>query len=408
MGRMRCGPDGGARPCNPAATFDTGAARVVPGSATAIGRRMMATTRTRMRPKPNRTKPTATGLFTFPPTRANFAALTPVTFLTRAAAVHPDRVAAIHGEHRITYRQLEDRARRLASGWARRGRRPGKTVPARLPTVPAMLDAHFGVPMLGAVLNTINNRLDARTVAYILEHGESKALITDREYAAVVGPALKQLGRRLLVIDVDDPLYEGAGERLGEVEYEAFLSEGSPDFLDKPPADERQAIALNYTSGTTGNPKGVVYSYRGAYLETVGNIMAWPLPAHPVHLWTLPMFHCNGWHYPWSVTAMAGTHVCLRKVDPALVFRLIAEHGVTHMCGAPTVLAMLINAPAEQRVAFDHVVERDALLGGRVDQHRQHRRRPAHVGDAVLGDQTEHERRVHLAQADVGSGHRRH
>jgi fatty-acyl-CoA synthase len=318
---------------------------------------MMPSIKTRTPTKPKRTKAKATRLFTFPSTRANFAALTPVTFLTRTAAVHPDRLAAIHGHRRITYRQLEDRARRLASALARRGIRPGETVSAMLPNVPAMLDAHFGVPMLGAVLNTINTRLDARTVAYILEHGESKALITDREYAAVVGPALKQIGRRLLVIDVDDPLYEGPGERLGEVEYEAFLSEGSPDFADKPPADERQPIALNYTSGTTGNPKGVVYSYRGVYLETVGNIMTWPLPTHPVYLWTLPMFHCNGWHYPWSVTAMAGTNVCLRKVDPALVFRLIAEHGVTHMCGAPTVLAMLINAPSEQRIAFDHVVE---------------------------------------------------
>src|SRR3989442_64721 len=259
MGRMRCGPDGGARPRNPAATFDTGAARVVRGSATAIGRRMMATTRTRRRPKPQRTKPTATGLFTFRPTRANFAALTPVTFLTRTAAVHPDHVAAIHGQHRITYRQLEDRARRLASGLARRGIRPGQTVSAMLPNVPAMLDAHFGVPMLGAVLNTINTRLDARTCACILEHGESTTLINEPEYAAVVGPALKQLGRRLLVIDVDNPLYEGAGERLREVEYEAFLSEGSPDFADQPTTDERQAIALNYTSGTTGNPKGAGY-----------------------------------------------------------------------------------------------------------------------------------------------------
>src|SRR3989449_3950399 len=312
----------------------------------------MASLRPRKRP---RGRPG--GLFASPRTAASFAPLTPVAFLPRIAAIPPDRIAVVHGAQRISYRQFEERARRLASGLARRGIRPGQTVSAMLPNVPAMLDAHFGVPMLGAVLNTINTRLDARTVAYILEHGESKALITDREYAAVVGPALKQLGRRLLVIDVADPLYGGAGERLGEVEYEAFLSRGSPDFLDKPPADERQAIALNYTSGTTGNPKGVVYSYRGAYLETVGNIMAWPLPAHPVYLWTLPMFHCNGWHYPWSVTAMAGTHVCLRKVDPALVFRLIAEHGVTHMCGAPTVLAMLINAPAEQRVAFDHVVE---------------------------------------------------
>jgi fatty-acyl-CoA synthase len=317
----------------------------------------MPTTRTRKRTQVKRTKPTAAGLFTFPPTPANVAALTPVTFLTRTAAVHPDRVAAIHGARRITYRQLEERARRLASALARRGIKPGQTVAVMLPNVPAMLDAHFGVPMLGAVLNTINTRLDARTVAYILGHGAARALITDREYAAVVGPALKQLGKQLLVIDVDDPLYDGPGERLGEVEYEAFLADGSTDFEERPPADERQAIALNYTSGTTGNPKGVVYSYRGVFLETVGNIMTWPLPAHPVYLWTLPMFHCNGWHYPWSVTAMGGTHVCLRKMDPALVFRLIAEHGVTHMCGAPTVLAMLINAPVEQRVRFDRVVE---------------------------------------------------
>jgi fatty-acyl-CoA synthase len=292
-----------------------------------------------------------------PKLRANDAPLTPVSFLARSAAVHPDRVAVVHGPRRITYRQLAERARRLASALARRGIKPGQTVSAMLPNVPAMLDAHFGVPMLGAVLNTINTRLDARTVAYILDHGESKALITDREYAGVVGPALEQIGRRLLVIGVDDPLYEGPGERLGEVEYEAFLAEAAPDFRERTPADEREAIALNYTSGTTGNPKGVVYSHRGVYLETVGNVMTWPLPAHPVYLWTLPMFHCNGWHYPWSVTAMAGTHVCLRRMDPALVFRLIAEHGVTHMCGAPTVLAMLINAPAEQRVAFDHVVE---------------------------------------------------
>jgi fatty-acyl-CoA synthase len=306
---------------------------------------------------PTKTRRRAPATRRKPRPRANDAPLTPVSFLTRSAAVHPDRVAVVHGPRRITYRQLAERARRLASALARRGITPGQTVSAMLPNVPAMLDAHFGVPMLGAVLNTINTRLDARTVAYILDHGESKALITDREYAGVVGPALEQIGRRLLVIGVDDPLYEGPGERLGEVEYEAFLAEAAPDFRERTPADEREAIALNYTSGTTGNPKGVVYSHRGVYLETVGNVMTWPLPAHPVYLWTLPMFHCNGWHYPWSVTAMAGTHVCLRRMDPALVFRLIAEHGVTHMCGAPTVLAMLINAPAEQRVAFDHVVE---------------------------------------------------
>jgi len=309
-----------------------------------------------VRPR-KRTKGKPSGLFAFPRTAASFAPLTPVAFLPRIAAIHPDRIAVVHGAQRISYRQFEERARRLASALARRGIRPGQTVSAMLPNVPAMLDAHFGVPMLGAVLNTINTRLDARTVAYILDHGEAKALITDREYAAAVGPALRRLKRRPLVIDVDDPLYEGPGERLGNVEYEAFLSEGSPDFAWTPPASERQAIALNYTSGTTGNPKGVVYSHRGAFLEALGNVLAWPVSPRPVYLWTLPMFHCNGWHYPWSVTAMAGTHVCLRKVDPPLVFRLIAEHEVTHMCGAPTVLAMLINAPVEQRVKFDHVVE---------------------------------------------------
>jgi fatty-acyl-CoA synthase len=231
-----------------------------------------------------------------------------------------------------------------------------------LPNVPAMLDAHFGVPMLGAVLNTINTRLDADTVAYILEHGEAKAIITDRVFAGVVGPALKQLKRKLLVIDNDDPLYTGPGERLGAIEYEAFLKQGDPAFAWSPPANESAPIALNYTSGTTGRPKGVVYHHRGTFIESVGNIMAWPLPPQPVYLWTLPLFHCNGWCFPWSVTAMGGTHVCLRQVDPAQIFPMIVEHKVTHMCGAPTVLAMLINAPAEQQRRFPQVV--DIQTGG--------------------------------------------
>jgi fatty-acyl-CoA synthase len=288
---------------------------------------------------------------------ANFAPLTPVGFLPRVAAIHPDRVAVIHGDRRITYREFHGRARRLAGALARRGIGPGDTVSAMLPNVPAMLDAHFGVPMLGAVLNTINTRLDARTIAYILEHGEAKALITDREYAGVVGPALAGLTRKPLVIDVDDPLYQGPGERLGEVEYEALLATGAEDFAWAPPADESAALALNYTSGTTGNPKGVVYHHRGAFLETVGNVMTWPLPPRAVYLWTLPMFHCNGWCYTWAVTAVGGTHVCLRRVDPPLVFRLIGEHRVTHMCGAPTVLTMLIQTPPGQRAAFEQVVQ---------------------------------------------------
>src|SRR5213594_4817295 len=309
-----------------------------------------------LRPR-KRTKGKPSGLFAFPRTAASFAPLTPVAFLPRIAAIHPDRIAVVHGAQRISYRQFEERARRLASALARRGIRPGQTVSAMLPNVPAMLDAHFGVPMIGAVLNTINTRLDARTIAYILEHGEAKVLLTDREYAATVGPALERLGTKPLVIEVDDPLYQGPGERLGEAEYEAFLATGSGDFAWTPPADESLPIALNYTSGTTGNPKGVVYHHRGAFLESVGNIMMWPLPPRAVYLWTLPMFHCNGWCYTWALTAMGGTHVCLRRVDPPLVFDLIKRHQVTHMCGAPTVLTMLIQTPPEQRTAFDGVCE---------------------------------------------------
>jgi fatty-acyl-CoA synthase len=296
------------------------------------------------------------------PNPANFAPLTPLSFLPRTAEIHPGRVAVIHGDRRYTYRQFYARTRQLASALARQGVRPGDTVSVMLPNVPAMLEAHHGVPMLGAVLNTINTRLEPATVAYILEHGEAKVLITDREYAAQVGPALAKLKKRPFVIDVDDPLYTGPGERLGKIEYEQFIAVGDPDYEWTMPSDESGAIALNYTSGTTGNPKGVVYHHRGTFLESVGNTMAWPLPPKPVYLWTLPMFHCNGWCFPWSVVAMGGTHVCLRKVDPALIFLMIAEHGVTHMCGAPTVLAMLTAAPAEQRRSFPHVV--DIQTGG--------------------------------------------
>ncbi|HVL56373.1 MAG TPA: acyl-CoA synthetase [Burkholderiaceae bacterium] len=296
------------------------------------------------------------------PNAANFAPLTPLSFLPRAADIHPDRTAVIHGTSRYSYLEFYARARRLASALAAAGVRAGDTVAVMLPNVPAMLEAHYAVPMLGAVLNTINTRLEAATIAYILDHGEAKVLITDREFAAQVGPALEQLDRRPRVIDVVDPLYTGPGQPLGSADYETFIANGDPKFEWAPPANESSAIALNYTSGTTGNPKGVVYHHRGTFLEAVGNVMAWPLPAKPVYLWTLPMFHCNGWCFPWSVTAMAGTHVCLRKVDPALIFPMIVEHGVTHMCGAPTVLNMLISAPAEQRRVFDHVV--DIQTGG--------------------------------------------
>jgi fatty-acyl-CoA synthase len=290
------------------------------------------------------------------PGKANFSPLSPIVFLPRAAEIYPERVAVIHGATRYSYAQLHERALRLASALARKGVRRGDVVSAMLPNVPAMLEAHYGVPMAGAVLNTINTRLDADTVAYILEHAEAKVLITDRVFAGVVGPALKKLKKKPVVVDVDDPLYTGPGERLGRLDYEAFLRTGRPDYPWSLPAEETAPIALNYTSGTTGRPKGVVYHHRGTFLESCGNVMAWAMPAKPVYLWTLPMFHCNGWCFPWSVTAMGGTHVCLRAVDPAQIFPMIVEHGVTHMCGAPTVLTLLIGAPAEQRRSFPHTV----------------------------------------------------
>jgi fatty-acyl-CoA synthase len=296
------------------------------------------------------------------PGPANYNPLSPVSFLPRAAEIYPERTAVIHGDTRYTYAEYYARARRLASALAWRGVGKGDVVSAMLPNVPAMLDAHYGVPMLGAVLNAINTRLDADTVAYILEHAEAKVVITDRVFAGVMGPALARLKKKPYVIDVDDPLYGGPGERLGAVEYEAFLKGGDPNFAWSLPASEAEPIALNYTSGTTGRPKGVVYHHRGTFLESLGNIIAWPMPVHPVFLWTLPMFHCNGWCYPWSVVAMCGTHVCLRAVDPAQIFPAIVQHGVTHMGGAPTVLGMLVAAPPEQRRQFPHPVH--IMTGG--------------------------------------------
>jgi fatty-acyl-CoA synthase len=283
------------------------------------------------------------------PGAANYTPLSPIVFLRRAAEIYPGRVAVIHGDARITYSQWLERARRLASALAKKGVKRGDVVSAMLPNIPSMLDAHFGVPMLGAVLNTINTRLDADTVAYILEHAEAKVLITDPMFAAVTGPALARLKKKILVV-------------ADEKAYEALLKSGDPKYEGSLPASESDPIALNYTSGTTGRPKGVVYHHRGTFLESCGNVMAWAMPANPVYLWTLPMFHCNGWCFPWSITAMGGTHVCLRAVDPAQVFALIVEHGVTHMCGAPTVLTMLIGAPAEQRRKFARPV--DIMTGG--------------------------------------------
>ena len=286
---------------------------------------------------------------------ANYTALSPLSLLRRTAAVYPDKIAVVHGELRYHYREFDRRCRRLASALSQRGVGLGDTVAVMAPNVPALLEAHYGVPMLGAVLNALNYRLDASTVRFILEHGEAKVLITDREFSATVAKALQDMAEPPLVIDIDDPLFEG-GELLGEKDYESFLREGDANFEYSLPADEWQAIALNYTSGTTGDPKGVVFHHRGAYLNALGNVLALGLNDRSVYLWTLPMFHCNGWTYTWGVTAAGGTHVCLRRVDPALIFPLIQRERVTHMCGAPIVLTMLIHAPEDIKLRFEQHV----------------------------------------------------
>ena len=285
---------------------------------------------------------------------ANFTALTPLGLLRRAAAVYPDKLAVIHGATRFTYRELYRRCRRLADALRLRGITRGDTVAVMAPNVPALLEAHYGVPMAGAVLNALNYRLDARSIAFILRHGQAKLLIADREFVPIVRVALEELGGQLPLVEIDDG---AGGASLGGTEYEAFLGEGDPEAEWAVPADEWEPIALNYTSGTTGNPKGVVYHHRGALLNALGNAITLGLDRHSVYLWTLPMFHCNGWTHSWAVTAVAGTHVCLRRVEPAPIFAAIAEHRVTHLCGAPIVLNLLAHAPDGVKRRFDHVVE---------------------------------------------------
>ena len=287
---------------------------------------------------------------------ANFTPLTPLSFIERTARVFPDHTAVVHGETQRSWTETYHRCIKLASALNRRGINKGDTVAVILPNVPASLEAHFGVPMCGAVLNTLNIRLDAKTIAFILDHGEAEVLLTDKEFAPIVNEALSLCKAKPLVIDVDDALAPD-GELLGEIEYEAFLAEGNTGYDWQYPENEWDAISLNYTSGTTGNPKGVVYHHRGAALNSLGNITAWAMPQRPKYLWTLPMFHCNGWCFPWTVTALAGTHICLRRTEPGPIYQSIIDHKITHMCGAPIVMGMLVNASSQEQKTLPHSVK---------------------------------------------------
>jgi len=288
---------------------------------------------------------------------ANFQPLSPLPFLERAAAIYPQRIAVIHGKRQDTYAEFYRRTRRLACALSRRGVGPGDTVSVMLANTPPMLEAHYGVAMIGAVLHAMNTRLDAAVIAFQLDHADAKVVICDREFAPVMGAALARAQVKPLIIDYEDRQFLEAADRLSELDYEALIGEGDPDFRWRMPEDEWDAIALNYTSGTTGNPKGVVYSHRGAALMCYANTLATGMGRHPVYLWTLPMFHCNGWCFPWTLSLVAGTHVCLRWVRAKAMFAAIAEHGVTHLCGAPVVMSTLLNASADEKRPLSHRVE---------------------------------------------------
>jgi fatty-acyl-CoA synthase len=288
---------------------------------------------------------------------ANYQPLTPITFLERSAAVFPDHVAIVHGPLRRTYREFHARSKKLASALTKRGIARGDTVAVLLANTPAMLECHYGVPMTGGVLNTLNTRLDAAIIAFSLDHGEAKIFIVDREFTKIAKEALKLCKAKPLVVDYDDPEYKGEGEKIGALDYEALVAEGDENYKRGAPGDEWDAISLNYTSGTTGDPKGVVYHHRGAALLATGNVVTSSMKKHAVYLWTLPMFHCNGWCFPWSLSVCIGTHVCLRQVRAKQMYDLIAEHKVTHLCGAPIVMATLLNAPDNEKKPLPHIVE---------------------------------------------------
>lgn len=288
---------------------------------------------------------------------ANYSPVSPLEFISRAAEVYPDKLAVVHGKTKRTWSETYKRCLKFASALKKAGIKKGDTVAVMLPNIPEMVEAHFSIPLCGAVINALNIRLDPDSISFMLQHGEAKIVLVDREFTSVISQAILRMENPPLIINVEDEMYSGPGEKIGKIEYEEFMKKGDDSYTGEMPEDEWSAIALNYTSGTTGNPKGVVYHHRGAYLGALSNILEWDMPKHPHYLWTLPMFHCNGWTFPWVIAARAGVNICLRKIDAKLIFDLIREHGVTHYCGAPIVHNQLINAPEEFKRDIKHKVE---------------------------------------------------